>query len=407
MAEFAAGVPLAVGVAALQALNSFLDDKRIAIAWYGATDYKTFTRKKWISGRPAIYISHVFSVPESWSRRLIANSLENSQSWYWSRAMFGGECCWLPLYRTLEHAVRGTTIAEAQSAIFSLGSVGSLPAARMDMWALVVMAYANGANQSVISADKGAYVAVLRAKYFVLTIRRQGLTDQAIAHLEPREQPYNVAEPMLEQGWRNLLENGHSFGKSDFSGWPLYSVLDSDSPPETLITGELDVQLRNTIIDDTRYSDIHARLAQSVEKCCTLWHTCEMERRERGQFILQNRLETPLNVTEYGNALASFCRHTCDRLGALPYGAFQNPPRAIKEARNLKHDPMALYNLYKKNWRHMGWDNCWLYPELMRWHDVITVLIRCIALPMRLDRVLSTRGTGDTILLADYKGLPL
>ena len=139
--EFAAGVPLAVGAAALRALNSYLYDKKVAIAWFG-DDYEVFTSNKCVHGKLGICISHVFSVPETECVRLIADSLQNSQSWFWSRATRGGECCWLPMYRTL----KGNTIAKARSALFSLGAVGSLPAARIDAWGLVVMAYANGAT---------------------------------------------------------------------------------------------------------------------------------------------------------------------------------------------------------------------------------------------------------------------
>src|SRR5579871_5738009 len=118
--EFVTGVPLAVGVGALHMLNAFLDDKRIAIAWYGKSDYKVFTRRRWIGGKFRICISHVFSLPETECVRLIRDSLESSQNWYASRSMHGGQCCWLPIYRSLRESHPSNVVADAQSAIFSL-----------------------------------------------------------------------------------------------------------------------------------------------------------------------------------------------------------------------------------------------------------------------------------------------
>jgi hypothetical protein len=144
--EFATGLPMAVGAAALRALNALLDDRRIAIAWYGK-DYKKFTSRTWIRGLPGICISHVFSLREEDCRSLIRNSLENSQRWHTARG--DGACCWLPIYRHLERQFRESSVIEAQRALSSLGAVSSMPAARVDAWGLVVMAYANGATPSI------------------------------------------------------------------------------------------------------------------------------------------------------------------------------------------------------------------------------------------------------------------
>lgn len=401
--EFVTGVPLAVGAAALNILNAFLDDRRIAIAWYGE-DYKIFTSKTWINGRISICITNVFSVAESDCVRLIRDSIENSHNWHASRRMRGGECCWLPIYRSLSQNEPQAFVFDAHRAIFSLGAVGSVPAARIDLWGLIVMAYANGAKQSV-STESGAYIAVLRAKYFVLTIRRQALTDQAVAHIEPREKEHHTAHYMAEQAWRNLLEDGHSFGKADYSGWPLYTNLDTDSPPANLVNGEFDVQLRNEVLDDYRAAELKSKLDESLRKCRWLWDLSYNELITRTTWLDDtNNISRAAMVREYLEKALKFTESMTKGLLDLNYQIETHPGDALRSAVSLRDDPMQWFLVESKDrgqdWEIFNWNGYPRFPELMRWHEVVIALLRFLVRPTHIDGVLSSRGTGDTVLLA-------
>jgi hypothetical protein len=117
----------------------------------------------------------------------------------------------------------------------------------MDAWGLVVTAYSNGAT-AYLQQVEGSFLAVLRARHFVLTIRREHLTDQPVAHIEPRVNSLSK-RLMAQTAWENFLEDGHSFGRNEHIGWPLYGEYAGEQPPERLVLGELDNQLRAEIMD--------------------------------------------------------------------------------------------------------------------------------------------------------------
>lgn len=148
--EFVASLPLAVGASALRNLNEFLEDREIAQAWYGG-DYKTFTKRKvFYKGR--LSIDNVFVVSDEDSEEMISHSLGVCHRWYEQR---GGECCWLPLYRALQTTyLAGTTVKKAETALSSLGTVSSLPAARLSLWGLVVLRMAQD-QIALVVRDKG------------------------------------------------------------------------------------------------------------------------------------------------------------------------------------------------------------------------------------------------------------
>jgi hypothetical protein len=266
--EFVAGLPLAVGAAGLKLLNSLLEDERVARAWYG-DEYKTFTKKKGVGTMVNYYISHVFTISEQDCPRMIDNSTTHSQSWHQYREKHKGECCWLPIYRSLKEQDAGlSTVAVAYEALGAIGALSSIPAARVDAWGLVVMAYANGA-QARVNHDGGAYLAVLRAKYFVLTIRRKSLTDEPSAHLEPRSTAFHSAQTMDPGRWRSLFDEGHTLhGEVQ---WVLDSHSTNSEPPEALYRGTLDFQLSKAILDSAAVHELIRRLAEAVLMCRKLW----------------------------------------------------------------------------------------------------------------------------------------
>lgn len=97
-----------------------------------------------------------------------------------------------------------------------------MPAARLDLWGLVVMAYSNGAWGEIISAIDGGFRATLYAKNFILDINQENINASTIGHLEPREHPADDREPLGTDETRYLLDHGQSFSIKDATiGWPL------------------------------------------------------------------------------------------------------------------------------------------------------------------------------------------
>ena len=111
---------------------------------------------------PWPYIRNIFTVREEDSEALIMGCLPVCHKWYSSHDE--GECCWLPLYRTLSETLnKKRFLQDAPSAVTSLGSVAALPAGRMNLWSLVVLAFANG-GFPIMMRDGGAFKAVIYAR---------------------------------------------------------------------------------------------------------------------------------------------------------------------------------------------------------------------------------------------------
>ncbi|KAJ6113879.1 hypothetical protein N7523_007196 [Penicillium sp. IBT 18751x] len=125
-----------------------------------------------------------------------------------------------------------------------------MPAARLDLWGLVVMAYSNGAWAQVIRASDGGFRVTLHAKNFVLDINQEHINAPTIAHLEPREHPAEECEPLRVDETRYLLDHGHSFSTNDVSiGWPLNGCPETQ-PPQGFIDSQLDEQVVKVVLDD-------------------------------------------------------------------------------------------------------------------------------------------------------------
>ena len=410
--ELAGEIPLAVGAAALRLLNSYLDDRKIAKSWYG-NNHRIFTTRTWTKGYIGLRISYVFAVPEDRSMALIEQSVHHSSSWH--KKSKDGACCWLPIYRSLEDNFRKDTVVKAHSALSSIGTVSSLPAARINAWCMVVMAHANGARSQIFEIN-GAYLAVLRAKHFVLTIRRKTLVDQMVAHIELRQTAFAQAEDMPRAQWESLLHCGHSFGKTNNVQWLLDGTL-ANGPPLNLASGVHDEELCDSVVDAQLVTTLEGRLRTCLRKCDEAWNVClEDAVTHSHDYALQmdqNRHERYRKYDDQGNP----------KRGSAPD---MNKQRSndlgpeIKKLLNRIRSTLVNYNgtlthvvfdvvldvvyeMQKKPESAAAESYCNqspYYNEAIKWHNATVALARALCLIGRLDKVLSTRGTGDTMLLA-------
>ncbi|GKZ27994.1 hypothetical protein AbraCBS73388_008224, partial [Aspergillus brasiliensis] len=192
--ETAAGVPLAVGKAALQILNKWLENRETAQAWFG-TAWEDFVEvrtirqhfrkaRRHLAGED-LRINYVFTIKEADWKLVIRNCMEECHTWRGQRK--NGECCWLPIYRSIIKRLEKEKVLElAASSSSTIGTVASLPAAVLESWGLIVMAYANGASGQYIEYN-GGYQAIFDANNFILSIKQPSLNSLAVAHITTRE----------------------------------------------------------------------------------------------------------------------------------------------------------------------------------------------------------------------------
>lgn len=139
----------------LKSLSKYPDSKNTARTWYGSTHYREFvTKDLWLKrlfrdrlSTPEI--ERVVTVRDENWLLIIGEALPAAHTWFRSREDLRYECSWVPVYlaykdpRSLCESKQ--MLQNAELSFSSLGIVNSRPAARRDLWGLVVMAYANGA----------------------------------------------------------------------------------------------------------------------------------------------------------------------------------------------------------------------------------------------------------------------
>ncbi|PKK41182.1 hypothetical protein CI102_15072 [Trichoderma harzianum] len=175
--EAAMSTAVTVGIEALNYLNKLLADKDTATGWYGDHSPKFIGHKYRLSRLrlhlplSPIEITHIFRVKKDDWQQTIEHCLSNYQEWTrYAQNPRGGECCWLPIYSSLPEEKRDAWCEKPKRSSRSIAAVKSLPAARLDSWGLIVLAFANGARPEVIHSLNGGYFAELSGKTFVVTL---------------------------------------------------------------------------------------------------------------------------------------------------------------------------------------------------------------------------------------------
>lgn len=276
--DIAISAGLQVGIQALKILNRWLHEEEIAKTWYGKSNYKIFTRRRyWLifyqpwkfGGRE---IQRVFRIKKDAWHKVIQNCLTDCYSWHQRmKENCEGECCWLLLYQSLPNETQTNCLEKSQRSLSSIGIITSLPAARVDSWGLVVMALANGAKIEATNPPDGACnFSRLDAQYFVLTIWQNNVAGPITAHIEPKEHP-SECRSLTSPEWNNLLWYGHSFGEHDhIFGWPLLSKKPPE-PPNDLVSDIRNEELSRLVIDNMRVKRLRDQLREAIYDCHDEW----------------------------------------------------------------------------------------------------------------------------------------
>lgn len=264
------------GVEALKILNKWLDNNEVAQAWYGK-DKDFFIKKrnrisKLFRGKfKKPEIQYVFTIQKEDWQLVIKESLPVAHTWYRKRKDESGECSWLPLFWACRSPLGEDRVcSKADEAFTSLGIVSNLPAARLDLWGLVVMAYSNGGWSRVALSGDGGFNATLLCRNFILNISQSNVNAPTIGHLEPREHPAEDHEPLGIDDSRALLEHGHSFSTNNVSiGWPLNG--ETDPPPLELADGQWDKILKKMVLDYFQVRKLKAKFHSGITKYWEEW----------------------------------------------------------------------------------------------------------------------------------------
>lgn len=347
---------------------------------------------------------------------------------------------------------------KADSAVSTLGIVYSLPAARLDLWGLVVMAYANGATAEVRHVPNGGFIAKLLAKNFVLSISQASVSAHLIGKLEPKEHPEDK-EPLGVDDAKALLDHGHSFSIRDvFLGWPINGDL-SDEPPQDLVNGHRNKQLERVVLDYFQTEELKKRLRDAIVKYRRDWVSliCEPKSSEETDIrdissdLLeleghQLRARKPQISREQRGAGGFLRRHSTsflENIGGWLYPetlCFRFPERRRRNMIRLWEliDIQLLHlklllcdgvNLVDNMDHHDAIETlekggellvkstsyCEKHPEvehktegmviaktlheLLRKHNIVLAMARMLWLSETVDQILSTRDTGTTVLL--------
>ncbi|KAJ5771169.1 uncharacterized protein N7511_003220 [Penicillium nucicola] len=388
MAEIAASAAFATGKEALNTLNNWLDDVEVAKSWYG-NNYRKFTGSGKRIGRTLfrLKITGVFTIKKNDWQKVIEECLSDCYNWH--RQTEGGECCWLRLFTSMSDDMKRRCLQQSRSSIQSLAVVESMPAARIDLWGLVVFAFANGADQRVRSSSTGSFCANLYAIDFTLTIWQYDMAGPICAHIEPREQGQEDRTMLSSSEWNNLLWSGHTFKECDhILGWPPSADPSADAPGD-LITNVLDRELAQIVMDYTWTRILQEKLRKLIYECHDSWDDLKAlageDQKPRIEVIQRNLKGLKLLLLN-DSILPEAIVQEQRKEDTLQY--------AQKQLEFVGHELSPDGSMKQPRLRGI------LETRLLPLQQQIVALVRLLTLPKMVIRQLSTRGTGTHVSLA-------
>ncbi|KAL2859320.1 hypothetical protein BJX68DRAFT_261759 [Aspergillus pseudodeflectus] len=271
------GYTTTTGIEALKILNKWLDSKETAKAWYGkdANDFlktRFFGIKLFRNKFTSPEIKNVFTIQKEDWQLVMEESLPAAHTWYRKRKDKSGECSWLPLYWSCRDQLSKERVLQSTDlALASIGLVSGLPAARLDLWGLIVMAYSNGARARVMTVEGRGFNATLLCKNFILTISQSNVNAPTIGHLEPREHPAVSHESMTVDESRYLLEYGHTFSPQGVTTAWVLNGQNSDPPPSELVDSRSDPLLSRTVLDTFQASALKKKFHHGIIEYWEEW----------------------------------------------------------------------------------------------------------------------------------------
>lgn len=379
--DSAISAAVTVGMESIRLLNQWLDNRSVARAWFGDYCDDFITHPLF---QKNIKINNVFVVADQDWKAVITKCLDTCQTWHKDRDMYGGECCWLPIYRAASLALGGPEkiLKKADDSPSSIGSVSSRPAARLDSWGLIVMAFADGAKLQHLESPDYSFESRLDARDFILTVYQEGLGKPVTAHIEPRRVPIQSIPSLSDSEWVRLLWSGHTFEPKEAMIRWLYAR--NPNPPEDLVDGSFDESLSRTIIDFERAEEFSMRLRGAIFDCYDSWneflvqHTKDSQTYELGRHIQEQLLREKVALLDKINS--SYCKD-----------------ETAQDVTRHCHEHLRRVQEFSKS-QKTGSNGYLVNLELK--HRVLVGLSRLYTIPQKIPQQLSTRGTGSTLFLA-------
>lgn len=380
---------LAIGTEAIRMLNTWLETGEIARAWYGKEDYTKFTTR--LSFLPlnafgSRTVSKVFTIKRDQWEQVIKACLPECGNWYQRR--LDGECGWLPLYRAVRDSPSsGTFVEKARSSLSSIGTISSLPAARLDTWGLVVLGYADGGAPHIQLEGNGAYRATFHGRHFVLVIGQEKLNSTTVAHLTPLPYPITEVQQPNDAEWINLYRDGQSIMKDDkLLRWFRDPCQRLPNPPDGLVNGHMDDRIKRFMFDYRFAEILEKRIRNAIYDCYDEWMEC------KGKYPKDIFVQTQ-------------CQEVTDNL--LKMRMFLGFPD-----RNSFCEEMTMADML--HYADKQYHSCCRHSEahknkrgqntatetLLQHHRRILAFLKIWQLSKVVPKQLSTRNTGETLLLA-------
>ncbi|GIJ92121.1 hypothetical protein Asppvi_011097 [Aspergillus pseudoviridinutans] len=322
----------------------------------------------------------VFTVKNDFWEELIGRALLQCKEWHEDRN--NGQCCWLPLYRSLEDKRRAKFLDDAESALSWIGTTTSLPAARLDSWGLVTLGFADGGTLRIVQDRSGTgYRATFEAEHFTLVIRQESLNTTSVAHITPHQHP--LPKPGISEGaWKTLYRTGSSVDRhDDLIAWIGNQPI---RPPPKLVDGSWDNKIGKAIFDYQFTKNMKKKLRCAIFNCYDAWEA-SLHSYPNDPFLTRHARPIMKNLRKFkvfvDGSWSDYCQEITSEEDILHYSEKQLEIVGSHPSANAGFEVDKLKLAFEQ-------------------HKIILALQKLLLLSVRIPEQLSTKGTGEMLLLA-------